>query len=153
MKVRMATKDEVKEVVLSPEFLPMLVEDGFSGNFEPDMAEVWLLFEDGKEIIGLFNFTQITSICYEMHPMVYKKYRIKYARQCMDWAFMFFLETGKNKIIVQVPSDRPELVNAAKNQGFIEEGVNRESVMKQGKIMNIIQLGITKSEIASRKAA
>jgi hypothetical protein len=71
----------------------------------------------------------------------------------MSWALQFFLETGKNKIIVQIPSDRPELVNFAKHHGFIEEGINRESVMKQGKIMNIIQLGITKREISSRKAA
>ena len=54
---------------------------------------------------------------------------------------------------MQIPSDRPELVNFAKHHGFIEEGINRDSVMKEGKIMNIIQLGITKSEIASRKAA
>jgi hypothetical protein len=153
MRVRLATAEEVKEVVSSPDLLPMLVEDGFSGDFEPDMNQVWLLFEDDEDIIGIFNFTHITSICFEMHPMIYKKYRLKYARQCMDWAFMFFLETDKNKIIVQIPSDRPELVNFAKHHGFIEEGINRDSVMKEGKIMNIIQLGITKSEIASRKAA
>ena len=117
------------------------------------MNQVWLLFEDNDDIIGIFNFTHITSICFEMHPMIYKKYRLKYARQCMALAFMFFLETDKNKIIVQIPSDRPELVNFAKHHGFIEEGINRDSVMKEGKIMNIIQLGITKSEIASRKAA
>ena len=153
MRVRLATAEEVKEGVSSPDLLPMLVEDGFSGDFEPDMNQVWLLFEDDEDIIGIFNFTHITSICFEMHPMIYKKYRLKYARQCMDWAFMFFLETDKNKIIVQIPSDRPELVNFAKHHGFIEEGINRDSVMKEGKIMNIIQLGITKSEIASRKAA
>tara|TARA_R110000822_G_scaffold102088_2_gene228412 strand:+ start:184 stop:645 length:462 start_codon:yes stop_codon:yes gene_type:complete len=153
MRVRLATAEEIKEVVSSPDLLPMLVEDGFSGDFEPDMNQVWLLFEDDEDIIGIFNFTHITSICFEMHPMIYKKYRLKYARQCMDWAFMFFLETDKNKIIVQIPSDRPELVNFAKHHGFVEEGINRDSVMKEGKIMNIIQLGITKSEIASRKAA
>jgi hypothetical protein len=153
MRVRLASAEEIKSVVLHPEFLPLLTEDGFSGEFEPDMAEIWLLFEDEGEIVGLFNFTHVTSICLEMHPMIFKQYRLKYARECMSWALQFFLETGKNKIIVQIPSDRPELVNFAKHHGFIEEGINRESVMKQGKIMNIIQLGITKREISSRKAA
>lgn len=153
MNVRTATAEEIKEAVLSPDILPMLVEDGFCGEYDPDMNQVWLLFEDDGDIIGIFNFTHITSICFEMHPIIYKKYRLKYARQCMEWAFMFFLETDKNKIIVQIPEDRPELVNFAKNHGFIEEGINRNSLMKQGKIMNIIQLGITKHEIASRMAA
>ena len=153
MNVRTATAEEIKEAVLSPDILPMLVEDGFCGEYDPDMNQVWLLFEDDGDIIGIFNFTHITSICFEMHPIIYKKYRLKYARQCMEWAFMFFLETDKNKIIVQIPEDRPELVNFAKHHGFIEEGINRDSLMKQGKIMNIIQLGITKHEIASRMAA
>ena len=151
MNVRLATVAEIKEMVFSPDRLPLLVEDGFCGEYEPDMNQVWLLFEDNDDIIGIFNFTHITSICFEMHPMIYKKHRLKYARKCMALAFMFFLETDKNKIIVQIPSDRPELVNFAKHHGFIEEGINRDSVMKEGKIMNIIQLGITKSEIASRR--
>ena len=153
MNVRAASIDEIKSVVLHPEFIPLLAEDGFSGEFEPDVSEIWLLFTDLDEIVGLFNFSTVTNICMELHPMVFKKYRLQYARECMRWAFDFFLSMDGHKLIVQIPEDRPELVNFAKNHGFIEEGINRNSLMKQGKIMNIIQLGITKHEIASRMAA
>ena len=153
MKVRAASADEIKNVVLHPEFIPLLAEDGFNGKFEPDMSEIWLLFTDLDETVGLFNFSPVTNICMELHPMVFKKHRLQYARQCMYWALDFFLGLGKNKIIVHIPENRPELVNFAKHHGFIEEGVNRESLMQQGTIMNIIQLGITKHEIASRMAA
>ena len=153
MKVHAATSDEIKSVVLHPEFIPLLAEDGFNGEFEPDMSEIWLLFTDLDEIIGLFNFSTVTNICMELHPMVFKKHRLQYARECMGWVFEFFLGLDKHKIIVHIPEDRPELVNFAKNHGFIEEGINRDSLMKQGKIMNIIQLGITKHQIASRMAA
>ena len=85
MKVRAASADEIKSVVLHPEFIPLLAEDGFNGEFEPDMSEIWLLFTDLDEIIGLFNFSTVTNICMELHPMVFKKHRLQYARECMGW--------------------------------------------------------------------
>ena len=146
MNVRPATEMEVRWVLLNPEFFPF-ISDGIAPiDVTVDMSEVWMLFYEGNEIVGLFNFHKITRICWEMHPMVFKKFRLKYARDCIKWAFRWFMG---HKLIVRIPENRPELLNFAKKSGFVREGINRESLMQNGAIINIIHLGITKDEINS----
>ena len=52
-----------------------------------------------------------------------------------------------NKMIVSIPFCRKIVYNTAIKTGFIEEGVNRQSFLKDGVFYDQWDLGLTKNEI------
>lgn len=153
MNVRSPTETEIRSFFEHKQFAHVKQDGGRQViDFDHDY---WLLFSEEGEPMCLVSFSPRSSICLEAHPFMLKEYRLKFARLCVGAAFTWFTNMGFHKMVVEVPENMPALVNFAKRFGFIEEGINRESLKKDGEIFNRVCLGITAPEMTDyiREAA
>lgn len=147
MNIKTPTEAEVRSFYKHPQFSHVKQDGGVQ---ILDMENhYWLLFMEEGEPIGLGNFVPRSSICLEAHPFMFKQYRRKFAVLCVGASFAWFKSMRFHKMVVEIPENMPGLVNFAKRFGFTEEGINRESVKKNGKILDRICLGITVPEMAN----
>ena len=101
-----------------------------------------------EENIGLVLVKQENCSTLSLHPYLLKKHR-RQIRILLSKFFVMFLKTPDfiNKLTVEIPFNRKIVYNVAKKAGFIDEGINRNSVLKNGVFIDQWQLGLTKNEI------
>lgn len=139
----------VERVVRHPAVWPHVHDDGTPGDWEPVDHEVmhWMLVQEGAEVLGVFLVHPVTSYCYEMHtcllPEAWGPRAIEAARMLADWAFS---QTPCLKLVTNVPEYNRLALRFAKAGGGKQEGINRASFMRDGKMLDQIVLGITKKE-------
>lgn len=133
---------------IQAEMLEEISEDGY--NFEqysPDVEkEAWVIIHDCSEIRALYNFHAMNSSTLMIHSHVVKKFR-KDSLQLGQEALKWFAETGYHKLVVEVPAIHRHIRIYLLKLGFKFEGINRESYLKHGKIIDQYRYGITRSEI------
>ena len=143
--------DLVKNMLFVPEVWDRAAEDGVSKeSYEPsyDGMTVWLECKKDDEVIGIILVHVDTSAALKIHPYLLKKYRFL-GREMMEKLYEWFLSLPENinKIITVIPENQRKVYNFAKKVGFKDEGFNRESYMKNGKVYGQWYLGITRNEI------
>lgn len=106
----------------------------------------WMLVDDG-EPVGVFLVHAINSICYQMHtcllPRSWGPQAKDAAQLLLKWAFE---DTDCKKMITAVPAYNRAALRFAKAGGMVQEGVNRQSFLRNGVMLDQIMLGITKQE-------
>lgn len=126
-----------------------IAEDGVT-DFVPDVLnDVWAAVVAEDTLIGCYSFKRTSSITYETHAHIIKKYRrdwsLKASYATMQWAIDSL--PCLHKLETAIPS---KYVNALKHClkiGFLVEGIRRESFTKDEQILDISLLGITKPEM------
>ena len=112
----------------------------------PLVGFIWLEVVD-VESLGVYLVHPHNFITYEIHTCLLPEARGAKARQAgalvLDW---IFTNTPCLKVITQVPESNPLALRYAKRCGLVVEGNNRQSYIKNGNILDMIQLGITKKE-------
>lgn len=107
--------------------------------------------EDNQERFGaLFMYKQITPICYEVHSAVHPDYWASgYASKAGVASLIYAFEhiPHINKVITSVPSDNMPAYWLSKAVGLHEEGNNKQSFLRHGKMLDQYLLGITKEEL------
>jgi len=135
------TQDEIWECM----------EDGVTKDaFYPsnDALSQWLVCVDEGKVIGMILTHNDTSSAIKMHPYMLSKYKHK-GREMMKMYYGLFMDLPEtiNKLNVSIPEYQTKVINFAKKVGFIKEGINREAYNKNNIFYNVINMGLTRSEI------
>lgn len=110
---------------------------------------VWCLFKDEDVNIGAFCIHPVNNTTVKVHIHVLGQYREKQAYECGVMIISWFANSAPkniNKMIAEIPVIYPDVYHYTKKFGFSDEGLNRESHTKNGKIHDQYMLGITRSE-------
>jgi len=116
-------------------------------NFEPriDNFNGWLIVSDYGNIDGIVYVEQSTTTTAVFHPYLLGKKGS--GRDMIKQVLSWFLNTPIQKVNVCIPVLYKSTYNTAKKIGFIDEGVNRKSFLKNGKYHDQFLLGLTRLEI------
>lgn len=137
----------VAAILSHPAILPHVRDDDVL-SCEPVDHEAfyWMLVDDGKPA-GVFLVHAHNSACYEMHtamlPRTWGDQAASAAQMLLAWAFT---ATSCRKMITAVPAYNRAALRFAKAGGMVQEGVNRQSYLHNGALIDQIMLGITKQE-------
>ena len=120
------------------------------GEYKPDVStkSAWLKVIIDDEVAGLVLLDNYNLTTLKLHPYMLKKYR-KYSRDLIKRVLGIFLKTPDfiNKLVVEIPFNRRIVYNLAKRIGFKDEGINRQSYLKDKTYYDQWNLGLTKKEI------
>lgn len=118
--------------------------------YQPDIStrSCWLKVVIDDQVAGLVLIDNYNLTTLKMHPYLLNGYR-EYSRKLIKRVLGIFMKTPGfiNKLVVEIPFHRRIVYNLAKKTGFIDEGVNRKSFLKDGTYYDQWNLGLTKEEI------
>ena len=144
------TKDSelIRSIVTLPELWETIAEDGVSlESWKPDLNEGWLISSDDKGFVGIYNIHPTNGVTLQIHPMMPKSTRGKRAygsaQEVLRW---IFTTTKYQKVVCEIPVIYRNVKLFAMKAGMKEEGLNRFSYLKNGKIIDQWHLGIAKQE-------
>jgi RimJ/RimL family protein N-acetyltransferase len=118
-------------------------------DFRPNEDEriIYLLAWDGAELLGLVMFVPQGAVCLDVHvaflPTAWGERAHDAMRGAVAWAFV---HTGCARIVGAVAVSNPLAIAFAKSTGFAEWGRNPSSFLKNGKLRDVIHLGISRKE-------
>lgn len=138
----------IRSIVTLPELWETIAEDGVSlESWKPDLNEGWLISSDDKGFVGIYNVHPTNGVTLQIHPMMPKKTRGKRAydsaQEVLRW---IFTTTKYQKVVCEIPVIYRNVKLFAMKAGMKEEGLNRFSYLKNGKIIDQWHLGIAKQE-------
>lgn len=147
------TKDKklIRDFMIKDEIWDSFTDDmSIKENYEPDMSTraAWLKVVINKMVVGLVLIDNYNLTTLKLHPYMIKEYR-KHSRTLVKRVLSIFLKTPDfiNKLVVEIPFHRRIVYNVAKKIGFIDEGINRQSFLKNGVYHDQWNLGLTKNEV------
>ena len=118
--------------------------------YEPDLSTraCWLKVIIDNKLVGLVLVDNYNLTTLKLHPYMVKEYR-NHSRELIKRVLGIFLKTPDfiNKLVVEIPFHRRIVYNLAKKIGFKDEGINRQSFLKDGVYYDQWNLGLTKKEI------
>jgi hypothetical protein len=148
LEVSVMKKDELKELIniYSDPYIKQISHDHREANIVVHPNVTYLAAKINNEIVGAFLTIKINPTDIELHSLLTKK-AIKHSRElgnlCIDWAFSF-------KEVQRVTANIFQGLEKAKNYclklGFIYEGTKRHAFLKDGKMVDMYILGITRKE-------
>lgn len=144
------TKDSeiIKKIATMPELWKTVAEDGMNPEtWNPDLTHGWLIASDEEGFIGIYNVHPTNGITLQIHPMIPKDTRgtraYRSAQEVLRW---IFTTTQYQKVVCEIPVIYRNVKIFAMQSGMKEEGINRNSYLKNGKIHDQWHLGIAKQE-------
>ncbi len=144
--------DLVRQIMLRPEIFATCSEDGQDpADYQPDLAaSCWLVMTAPDDVlVGLYVLHQRNAVTLEIHAHVLPEHRKVYSESTGRAALAWVLEHVPDcqKIIAHVPALYPNVRDFALRQGFHNEGTNRKSFLKGGKLYDQWHLGVTREEL------
>ena len=151
MDIRRATiedADAVRAIYCHPEMAEIFFDDGikpaqmdFSQLVNIPVAYFIIASDDGKDI-GLFFFYPMNTITFELHTAFLPGHRGAKVRRASVLAREYmFANTPCRKVITQIPVDNRRAYVMARLCGMEQEGINRRSWLKNGKIVDQYTMG------------
>ena len=141
----------VHRLIQDDEIWNTMAEDGISKEvFYPsfDSMSCWLLAKDGDEVIGVVLIHNDNSKSIKIHPYILPEHKGK-GKPMAKAFYKWLVENCKGiaKVIITIPFCYKRVYLFAKVAGFIDEGINRMSYCKDGKMYDQWNLGLTIDEI------
>lgn len=121
-----------------------IVEDGTSiENYWPDVdRERWLLVCD-DEPLGYAHLKPRNSAMLELHLSVFKKHRAAKRVGVTKAIWRWVCEnTNYEKLVAEIPAIHRHVVAHAVHCGMKREGLLKESYRKNGRLVDLVVLGI-----------
>lgn len=153
--VRTFNAELIRLIVTHPAIWDAVSDDGVQKEqYNAPVADsvYWLLVLDGEEILGAYFLHPHNHVTYEIHtcllPNSWGEKAKKAAQLVLSWVFS---NTICLKVITHVPENNVLALRYAKRAGLQEEGINRASFLKNGKLLNQTLLGITKEEFTCQQ--
>ena len=144
------TLDEakIKTTVTHPAIWPHVSDDSCKvDDYTPHMNGVLWLEVVEDQSLGVYLVHPHNSVTYEIHtcllPIAWGSKARQAGKLVLDW---MFANTPCQKVITQVPQTNALALRYAKRCGMVVEGNNRQSFLKNGQLLDMTQLGITKKE-------
>ncbi len=148
LEVSVMKNDELKELIniYSDPYIKQISHDHREANIIVHPNVTYLAAKVNNEIVGAFLAIKLNPTDIELHSLLTKK-AIKHSRElgklCIDWAFSF-------KDVQRVTANVMQGLEKAKNYclklGFIYEGTKRNACLKDGKLIDLHILGITRQD-------
>ena len=141
------TYDEpgIKSVITHPDIYPRLIDD-FSPkayDWRPARNRIYIKGETDR-IFGIVSAVPKSTIVYNVHINVIPEYRKDFAEEFAHRAIQWIWDnTEAKKLVAEIPEYHQNVVNFAQNVGFQIEGINLNSIQKDGKLYNQIYLGLS----------
>lgn len=149
--VRTEDADFIKEVITSPGLWPTVAEDGHNPeDYIPDTERgCWLSIIHDGQFIGLYYIHAHNTVLAEIHAHILPECRKEFSFPSGGAALYWIYEYAPQyqKIIANVPRIYENVKNFTAKFGFVVEGVNRKSYLKNGELHDQWLLGITRDEI------
>ncbi|PXX41660.1 GNAT family N-acetyltransferase [Undibacterium pigrum] len=138
----------VKEILSHPAIFPHIHEDGLKEIEPPDSEEFhWILISDQEGAAGVYMVHYHNQSCVEMHTCLLPRIWGAKANDSVKLLSEYlFHQLGVRKVITNVPAYNKLALRFAKTNGMKIEGINRESYLKDGKLIDQIMLGMTRKE-------
>lgn len=142
--------DEAALVLKNDELFDRISEEGqqiedFIIPFDDQNVYMMVYWDDCA--IGLYHLHPHNHTTLNVHCNFLKKHR-DHAKEAGKLLYEWLIdECDFEKFITEVPFIYPEVYHYAKNFGFKDEGINRQSIKKQGQYVDQWRIGITKNEV------
>ncbi len=146
---RIYDSNQVRAFVSAPDIWDKISQDGQnSDGFCMDNRAGWLSYKVNDKVVAVFCFDECQGPQARFHPHVLEEYKLDHAyvscREALEYAFDV---VGTKKIVAQVPFMYRSVYNFALKLGFREEGINRKSFLKNGKLWDQWHLGMVRGEL------
>ena len=147
------SKADVISIITEDDIWPFVSEDGLiKEEYDPVMDHPdfrYLGVYVNEDLAGLFfvhpdcGFTSVKA-----HIAILKPFRALYALGAVEKLIEWFttLSDRIQKMNALIPLYNKGAIRIAVESGFTEEGINRKSIMRNGKLYDQQQLGITRKE-------
>ena len=122
-------------------------EDGHTiEEFDPEPeANCWVAMGD----YGVYCLHPHNRVTLEIHAFILPEHRKEHSemsgKKILEW--IYSEAEQYKKVIAQIPKLYPNVRDFCLKQGFALEGINRMSHLKDGKLMDMWLMGITREEI------
>jgi RimJ/RimL family protein N-acetyltransferase len=141
----------VKTFMMQPEIYQVASEDNAVANpeFTEGDQEVWLLAIEDNEAIGIINSNIENGTAAWLHPYIMRIHKSKYldlVNLFLKW-FDEFFPVEIQKLNAYIPTYAQKAYEIAMKAGFKDEGLNRLSYLKNGKLWDRHLVGLIRSEI------
>lgn len=140
----------LKRIITHPDIWPHVTDDncGSPEDFEVFVGGPWMhLLVKDEELLGCFSFFQQNSICWEVHtclfPGHYPDVNEAAGKGVIEHIFQ---STACLRIVTNVPGYNRAAAAFAYRCGMKRFGVNYNSYLKGGSVMDQIMLGISKGD-------
>lgn len=149
--LRRATNQKDVELILKdPEIFSRIAEDGHDiDSYNVNMDNCYMLVCNQDKIIGVWCLYPINKSTLNIHCNILKEFR-EHGKEAGRLILKWFIEECPRqyqKLNAEIPTIYPEVYHYTKKQGLIDEGINRLSIMKNGKLVDQWRLGITRAEV------
>ena len=140
----------VKEIVTHPSIYPFVADDGSPNpeEWEAPDSFTYCLVHDGDEILGVWIFRKCNAVTWEVHTCLLPNARGKRGYEALkllpEWAWKNL--EGARRVITEVVEDNQPALVFALRAGMEKYGVNKQSYLKGGKLLDAILLGISRGE-------
>jgi RimJ/RimL family protein N-acetyltransferase len=137
----------VRGILSHPAIWPWIHDDGASEPAPVDHETLfWLLVTDPHPA-GVFLLHAHNHVTYEVHTCLLPRTWGAQAREATQMGRRWMFEnTPCQKIVTNIPEDNALALRFAKRCGMTVEGVNRQSFLKNGELLDQHVLGLTKKE-------
>lgn len=142
---------EVINLLSDPELLGRIAEDGATTEDLKKLVtddQYYLMIKMNDESVGVWWLHESSSSTLDIHCNILKQYR-KPAKSAGQLIIEWFLNKAPiryQKLNAEIPVIYPEVYHYTKNHGFVDEGINRKSICKNGTIVDQWRLGLTRTE-------
>lgn len=141
----------IRSIMTRPDMWRTVAEDGQTvAEYHPDVTCVcWLRVEADGETVGLYSFNAHNSVTVEIHANILPEFRAVCSRESGLEALRWIYENAPEykKIISQIPVIYENVKRFTLGFGFIVEGRNRASYLKNGALHDQWLLGVTRDEV------
>ena len=147
--VKAETAEEVRAILCDPELFGRIAEDGAEENIPFDGHQCYMMIMVDGKAVGVWILYPVNRSTLNLHCNILCQFR-HYGKEAGKLILEWFIDEGPEqyqKLNAEIPVIYPEVYHFTKGFGFVDEGVNRQSIMKNGKLEDQIRLGITRDEI------
>lgn len=138
--------DLVDSILTHPEIYKTIADDFAppANEFKtPRSEEIIYLIDD--QAIGVMVYSPASQIVMDCHVQVLPEHRkeraLAFGKAVIEWLWR---ETGFKKINAQIPFLYPNVREFAERNGFVVEGINRGSYLKNGELYDKWYLGLVR---------
>lgn len=148
---RLYNDTDIKKVILDDEMWARVSEDGqLPEDFQVAFADEvhWIGVYRNKQIIGVFIIHPLSRIVATIHVNILKAFR----KCCAKYAYYLLMEyviekTDYIKLETRIPIIYQSVLDFALWGGGTVEGISRQSILKNNKLIDQYFIGITKDTI------
>lgn len=141
----------IKAFMMQPEIYRHAAEDGASidPEFTANDREVWLLAIKDSVAVGIVHSHLENGTTAWFHPYILKEHKEDYLiliKLFIEWFDKYF-PIEIQKLNAYVPTYAKKAYQATMSAGFKDEGLNRMSYLKNGKLWNRNLVGYIRGEL------